>query len=139
MAEPPRLTGQVPLLQVFDMTTAWAFYRDMLGFTVVSRSPEVDTDEGRFSHWMWLKRDAVEVMLNTAYDSNERPDAIDAARWAGHGDVCLYIGCDDLDLLHTDLRARGLDVAPPHDTPHAMRQMSLTDPDGYQICFQGPK
>jgi glyoxylase I family protein len=47
--------GLTPLIGVFDMPRAVAFYRDALGFAVVSASPEVETAEGRFSHWMWLR------------------------------------------------------------------------------------
>jgi glyoxylase I family protein len=47
--------GLTPLIGVFDMPRALAFYRDVLGFAVVSASPEVETAEGRFSHWMWLR------------------------------------------------------------------------------------
>jgi glyoxylase I family protein len=47
--------GLTPLIGVFDMPRALAFYRDALGFAVVSASPEVETAEGRFSHWMWLR------------------------------------------------------------------------------------
>lgn len=65
--------GLTPLIGVFDMPRALAFYRDLLGFAVVSASPEVETAEGRFSHWMWLRFGGAEIMLNTQYDSNERP------------------------------------------------------------------
>jgi glyoxylase I family protein len=133
-----RLTGNVPLLQVFDMPTALAFYRDQLGFEPVSTSPEVEAAEGRFSHWMWLRRDQAEVMLNTAYDSNERPAERDAARWTGHRDTCVHIGCDDVDALWTELRDKGLDCAPPKDAPYGMRQLYLTDPDNHGLCFQHP-
>jgi glyoxylase I family protein len=34
--------GLVPLLQVYDMPTALAFYRDLLGFELVDRSPEIE-------------------------------------------------------------------------------------------------
>ncbi|MBX9797514.1 VOC family protein [Sphingomonas sp.] len=138
MAEGARLTGLVPLLQVFDMVAARAFYIDLLGFAVHHAAPEVETAEGRFSHWMWLRRDDVSVMLNTAYDSNERPAAVDGARWAGHGDVCLYLGCSDIDAFHAGLAARGMKLDPPAATPHGMRQLTLTDPDGYLICVQAP-
>lgn len=134
-----RLTGLIPLLQVFDMPRALAFYRDGLSFAVVAHSPEVETAEGRFHHWMWLKNGAVELMLNTAYDSGERPAVLDASRWAGHGDVTLFIGCQTIDAMHAELTARGLPVGPVSDTPHGLRQMSLTDPDGYVICFQASR
>jgi len=66
--------GLTPLIGVFDMPKSLAFYRDLIGFEVVSASPEVETREGRFSHWMWLRFGAADLMLNTQYDSNERPE-----------------------------------------------------------------
>lgn len=132
------LTGNVPLLQVFDMPAALAFYRDRLGFRLVSASPEIEAAEGRYSHWMWLRRDAAELMLNTAYDANERPPARDEARWRGHGDTCVYIGCDDVDAIWRELRDQGVTAEPPQDTPYGMRQCHVRDPDGYMLCFQHP-
>ena len=134
-----RLAGSWPLLQVHDMPRAWAFYRDGLGFSVVEASPEVESAEGRFSHWMWLRRDGIDLMLNTAFDSSERPPTEDTARRAGHGDVCLYLGCTspaDVDALHAELAARGFDAAPPSDSAHGLRSFSMSDPDGYTLCIQ---
>jgi len=55
--------GLTPLIGVFDMPQSLAFYRDLLGFEVVTASPEVETTEGRFSHWMWLRLGAANLML----------------------------------------------------------------------------
>lgn len=132
------LASMTPLLQVFDMPRAVAFYRDTLGFEVVTHSPEIETAEGRFFHWCYLRRDGAQLMLNTAYDANERPAGRDEARWAGHGHTVLYIECPELDALHAELQARGLDVAPPLTSDYGMRQIQATDPDGYELCFQCP-
>jgi catechol 2,3-dioxygenase-like lactoylglutathione lyase family enzyme len=57
-----KVEGSAPLMQVFDMPTSVAFYRDVLGFSVVKQSgPGDDFD------WGLLKLDGVELMLNTAY------------------------------------------------------------------------
>jgi hypothetical protein len=45
--------GVCPLLQVYDMATSVKFYRDMLGFEVVTKSPVLGPD--RF-HWVLLRR-----------------------------------------------------------------------------------
>jgi hypothetical protein len=37
-----------------------------------------------------------ELMLNTAYDADERPATPDPARWAGHPHHALFF-CPDLD------------------------------------------
>jgi len=77
-------------------------------------------------------------MLNTAYDDGQRPAARIAARQRWHGDTCLYIGVDDVDAVHRDLRSRLPGLEPPAETPYGMRQLHLRDPDGYGLCFQAP-
>ncbi|WP_029415766.1 VOC family protein [Brevundimonas bacteroides] len=133
-----KTSGMTPLLQVYDMPEAVAFYRDVLGFDVVSASPEVDTPEGRFSHWMWLRLGSADLMLNTAYDEGQRPAerVEDQQRW--HRDTCNYFGCDDVDAVYKDLSTKLPDLHPPRDAPYGMRQLSFSDPDGYGVCFQAP-
>ena len=76
------LRGVCPLLQVYDMPASLRFYRDVLGFEVVSTSPKICED---YFHWVWLKQGRAEVMLNTAYESDEeRPTKRDPARTAAH-------------------------------------------------------
>ena len=130
------LVGLTPLIQVFDMPASLAFYRDKLGFEVVSASPVVETPEGRFSHWMWLCSGSVDLMLNTAYDAGERPGAPDVFRMATHGDTCLYIGCSDLDGIYASFTRAGLNIDPPAVAPYGIRQFSLRDPDNFQLVFQ---
>ena len=131
--------GLTPLIQVFDMPQALAFYRDLLGFGVVSASPEVATPEGRFSHWVWLRLGAADLMLNTQYDSGKRPPKPDAAHIAAHGDVCLYVGCSDVDAAHQHLTRRGLKIEPPKMAAYGLRLFSAKDPDGYTVVFQESK
>ena len=132
------LASMTPLLQVFDMPRAVEFYCAKLGFEVVDHSPEIDAAEGRYFHWCCLRRDGAQVMLNTAYDAGERPAERDEARWAGHAHTVLFVGCPELDALHAELCARGLAIAPPQTSSYGMRQIEVTDPDGYQLCFQCP-
>lgn len=133
-----RIAGMTPLLQVYDMLEALSFYRDVLGFEVVAASPQVDAPEGRFSHWMALERDGVNIMLNTAFDEGERPPTRVDLLQRAHGDVCLYFGCADVDGVFEELRAKIPDLAAPSNAPYGMRQLYLRDPDGYALCFQAP-
>jgi glyoxylase I family protein len=128
--------GLTPLIGVFDMPRALAFYRDLLGFEVVAASPVVETAEGRFSHWMWLRFGAAELMLNTLYDSDARPTEPVPMRSAGHGDLSLYIGCADIDAAYENLTGRGLKADPPKVEPYGLKVFSATDPDGYVVVFQ---
>lgn len=125
------IEGCVPLLEVFDMGTSVAFYRDVLGFDVVATSGPLP-DCG----WALLRKDGTEVMLNTAYDEGERPPAPDPARVAAHRDTALFFGCRDVDGAHAHLASKGLRVDPPVTQSYGMRQLYVTDPDGYNLCFQ---
>jgi uncharacterized glyoxalase superfamily protein PhnB len=125
--------GLIPLIGVFDMTTSLAFYRDVLGFAVLSASPEVETAEGKFSHWVWLQFGEAEIMLNTQFDSNERP--LEAPQTTPK-DVVFYISCSNVELAYTELTGRGLQAPPPQMAPYGLRVFSSKDPDGYTIVFQ---
>jgi uncharacterized glyoxalase superfamily protein PhnB len=128
-----KIHGVAPLLQVFDMPTALRFYRDVLGFTVWSTSsPGDDCD------WAGLRLHGGEVMLNTAYESGERPPAPDPLRIGAHKDTCLFFGCENLDVAYRHLRANGVNLKPPKVSPYGMNQLWFKDPDGYGICLQWP-
>ena len=124
-----------PLLQVFDMRAAIRFYRDLLGFTVTGTSPALSADPDHVN-WCMLDLDGVTLMLNTAYDPDDQPASPDAPRWSGHQDTCVYFGCPDVDAAYTFLRSRGLELDPPKIAHYGMKQLYLTDPDGYGLCFQ---
>jgi glyoxylase I family protein len=132
-----QLQGICPLLQVFDMPTALAFYRGVLGFEVITAAPPEDKVSGDNFGWAWLRRDGTELMLNTAYDPDAaRPQTPDAARVAAHDDTILYIGCPDVDAVYQHLRARGVNVDPPAVAHYGMKQLYVKDPDGFTLCFQ---
>jgi len=125
--------GIAPLLQVFDMPTAIRFYRDVLGFKVWATSGPGDNCD-----WAGLRLNGAELMLNTAYEADQRPPAPDPARVAAHDDTCLFFGCEDLDAAYKHLRAYGLKVKEPKVAPYGMKQLWFKDPDGYGLCFQWP-
>jgi catechol 2,3-dioxygenase-like lactoylglutathione lyase family enzyme len=134
----PQLIGQTPYLEVFDMTASVAFYRGLLGYEVVFASPEVETKEGRFSHFVILRRDKVEIMLNTAYDSNGRPSSRREARWSSTQHCRLFIDCDDVAGLYAEMNDRGLPADPPDRTGYGYLGFSVADPDGYMMTFHQP-
>jgi uncharacterized glyoxalase superfamily protein PhnB len=77
-------------------------------------------------------------MLNTAYEDHARPPAPDPDRVAGHADMTIYFGCPDVDGAYRQLRAQGLDVEAPVIQAYGMKQLYVTDPDGFSLCFQWP-
>jgi len=122
----------VPLIEVFDMAASLAFYRGVLGFEVVSTS-EPDPD-----HWVLLRLNGVELMIEPAHEAHARPPAPDPARTAAHRDTSLYFGCPDLDAAYAHLRAHGIAAEAPRVASYGMKQLYVTDPDGYVVCFQWP-
>lgn len=126
-----KVEGVCTLLEIFDMPKSIAFYRDVLGFEIITAS-----QPGNEFDWVLLRLDDAELMLNTAYEVHERPAAPDPTRVAAHGDTALFFGCSDLDAAYTYLRSRGLDVNEPVIRDYGMKQLYLKDPDGYGLCFQ---
>jgi glyoxylase I family protein len=133
------IRGLAPLLQVFDMPASLRFYRDLLGFEVAARSPPIaEAASEDDCHWVLLRLHGVELMLNTAYDTGERPPVPDPARVAAHADTGLYFGAPEVDAIYAELQAKGLDVKAPRVQRYGMKQLYLSDPDGYGLCFQWP-
>jgi len=131
---PINMQGLCPLLQVFDMPTSARFYRDMLGFEIAEHAPIRAVDE---FGWCLLRHgDGTELMLNTAYDYGERPEAPDPAVITAHGDTCIYFGCPDVAAAYRHLRDKGLVINEPKVAWYGMKQLYLKDPDGFGICFQ---
>jgi glyoxylase I family protein len=125
--------GLAPLLQVFDMPASLRFYRDVLGFQLIATSGSGDR-----SQWVLLRHGDVELMLNTAYEPDQRPASPDATRVAHHADASLYFGCADLERAYEYLRSNDVNASAPRVAPYGMKQMYVTDPDGYVLCFQSP-
>jgi glyoxylase I family protein len=127
------IQGMTPLLQVFDMSASLKFYCDVLGFEVVQTD---NSTTAPHHNWVWLRRNGVDLMLNTAYEYDERPPAPDPRRVASHRDVALFFGAPDVDAVYVHLRAQGIDVKEPAVAPYGMKQLFLRDPDGFELCFQ---
>ena len=123
------LTNLVPLLQVFDLPTSIAFYRDVLGFELIA---------GDDSWWAMLALGDIRLMLNTAYEDGERPPAPDPARVRGHADLSLYLDCPDPDTVYAHIRSKGWEASAPVITSYGMRQVNIKDPDGFELCFICP-
>ena len=125
--------GMTPLLQVFNMPVSLRFYRDLLGFEVIQ-----DSGSGDDSSWVWLRLNGVDLMLNDQYEPGSVPllPQVERTRW--HGDTCLYFECPEVDDAYRFLVNSGIDVKPPSNARYGMRQLYLSDPDNYRLCFQYP-
>lgn len=134
---PVQFQSLCPLLEVFDMPASLAFYRDALGMTIIEAAPPPNKVTDDEFGWVWLQRDSTSLMLNSMYEMPaDRPPSADPARVAAHRDTTLYFGCPDVDGMYVHLRAKGITPEPPQVASYGMKQLYLTDPDGFNVCFQ---
>jgi len=124
--------GLAPLLNVFDMPTSLKFYCDGLGFEIALN----DGKPAPHFDWVLLRLNESELMLNTAYEQDQRPPAPDPKTIAAHQDTAIYFGCPDVDGAYAYLQEKGIKSEKPKIAPYGMKQLYLTDPDGYVLCFQ---
>lgn len=121
-----------PLMQVLDMRHSVAWYCDVLGFEVMSKHEP----DGHL-HWAMLRLGEALVMLNSKYEDDAIVDRR-VSHVEGHRDLTLYFSCNDVDAVYQLLKSKGCDVAEPVNRYYGMRQVTVADPDGYELCFQMP-
>jgi lactoylglutathione lyase len=129
-----RLTDVVPNLVVTDIDRSTAFYRDVLGFTIVTTVP----DQAPVV-FVWLKRDDVSVFLNAP--AGAEGDLPDLAERAIGGTATLFVtvdaenAADGVDRLMETIGPKARVVMPLKDQFYGMREFAVEDPDGYVIIF----
>jgi uncharacterized glyoxalase superfamily protein PhnB len=124
------LTSATPSFTVGDLEMSLAFYRDVIGFDV---EETWKNDQGSVMG-MSLKAGDVSFMIGQD-DWKKGRD-----RKKGEG---LRIYCETktrVDDLAKRIEAKGgrLDQGPT-DQPWGVRDITLTDPDGFKITIAGPK
>jgi uncharacterized glyoxalase superfamily protein PhnB len=124
-----------PLLQVFDMPRSIHFYRDVIGFEMITSSAP---EQGDDCDWVLLRMQGTELMLNTAYEKQDRPSAPDEVRMAGHSDTTIYFGCPDVDAAYAHFVSKGMDIQAPYITGYGFKAIDIKDPDDYGLCFHWP-
>lgn len=120
-------TGITPNLVVSDVARSLAFYRDVLGFSVVATVPE---DQPYV--FVWLRRGGVNVFLNAlSAASAEYPkfSKVSAGTWT------MFLEVAGVDALYGELGGRAPVVMPLETKFYGMREFAVEDPDGYVITF----
>jgi lactoylglutathione lyase len=129
-----KLSDVTPNLVVTDIARSTAFYRDTLGFSVVTTVPE----QAPFA-FVWLQRDTVHVFLNSRESANH-----ELPTWGGRpigGTNSLYILVEaettdtGVDGLHDSIAGKARVVMPLKDQFYGIREFGIEDPDGYMIFF----
>ena len=112
-----KLLGLTTMLTVTAIEPAVAFYRDVLGFAVLSSAED----------WAAVQRDGVEVMF--ALPNAHIP--FDAPRFTGS----LYFRVDDVDALWAHLKDRARVEYALETFDYGMREFAIRDNSGYLLQF----
>jgi catechol 2,3-dioxygenase-like lactoylglutathione lyase family enzyme len=125
----PTFTKNTPNLMVADLNRSLAFYRDLLGFSLVTTVP----DKPPFVSAI-LQAGGVEIFLNDLNAAmKEHPDFANQPRVAfGHS---MFIEVDGIDALHDQLNGKAPIWMPIVTQWYGMREFGIADPDGYLITF----
>ena len=126
MAPDANVREVVPFLRVADMAASLRFYVEGLDFTIEQRW----ADAGQV-RWCRLQRGGAGLMLQ---DFRQDDGVWSTPGKLGEG-VTLYFICDDALAIYREARANGLEPDRP-TVGNGMWMTPLTDPDGYQVCFE---
>ncbi|HEY3886273.1 MAG TPA: VOC family protein [Vicinamibacterales bacterium] len=124
----------VPNLVVADIDRSTTFYRDVLGFSIVTTVP----DAAPFV-FVWLQRDEVSVFLNTASAVREENPALAARAPGGTNTMFFTLDADSpaagIDALFAQVAPTARVVMPLKDQFYGMREFGIEDPDSHVIFF----
>jgi catechol 2,3-dioxygenase-like lactoylglutathione lyase family enzyme len=128
----PEIGGISPFFIVRDVSKAFAFYRDRLGFEVTFQAEPDDLFFGivqRGRAMIFLKSVGVEPLPNHKRDVTKG-----IARW----DAYVYV--PDPDALASEFASRDVEFSEPlKDTDDGLRGFELKDADGYVLFFGRPR
>lgn len=128
-----------PNLMVSDVRASAAFYCGLLGMACAA---SVDGErgfheglppEGITPVWAQFQAGKVELMVQTR--ESMETDVPSFAFTPIGASSTLYIGVDDLDALHAQLKDAVPTLKGPETTFYGMREWYFTDPDGYVVCL----
>jgi uncharacterized glyoxalase superfamily protein PhnB len=123
-----------PNLIVSDIDRSAAFYRDVLGFQVVTTVP----DAAPFV-FVWLQRDGVNVFLNRKDGVADDVPRLAERTIGGTNTLFMTIESDSvengIDGLFERIDGRAPVVMPLKNQFYGMREFGIEDPDGYVVFF----
>jgi len=129
-----KLTDVVPNLIVSHIDASTAFYRDVLGFSLVTTVPE----QPPFV-FVWLQHGNVSVFLNSAASVAQDLPGLAARPVGGTATLFVMVEADSaekgVDALFSTIGSRAHVVMPLKDQFYGMREFAIEDPDGYVLIF----
>jgi uncharacterized glyoxalase superfamily protein PhnB len=127
-----KFSDVTPNLVVSDIEKSQAFYRDVLGFSAIATVPD-----GAPFVFVWMRRDGVNVFLNTVASITDDQPALAARPIGGTATMYMAIEADSaaegVDALFETVKAHAKVIMPLHTQFYGMREFGVEDPDGYVI------
>ena len=128
------VTDVTPNLIVSDIDRSTAFYRDVLGFSVVTSVP----DQAPFV-FVWLRRDGVSVFLNALAGTKDDVPELATQKIGGTNTMFMTLEAESVDhgvdAMFRSVEGKARVVMPLKDQFYGMREFGIADPDGYVIFF----
>ncbi|MBC7811826.1 MAG: VOC family protein [Burkholderiales bacterium] len=122
------LKSLTPNVVVHDVNETVEFYRDVLGFQLLTSVPET----GKFN-WAMMAKDGIKMMFQT------RPSIVeDLAMFADApigASQTLFIEVTDVQALYDDLKNKVHIVHDMRDTFYGTREFYFEDCNGYVLGF----
>lgn len=129
-----KFSDVTPNLIVSDIDRSVRFYRDVLGFAVVTTVPE----SAPFV-FVWLERDGIKVFLNARQGVGEDLPALATRPLGGTNTMFMVVDADTVesgvDALFAEVSGKATVVMPLKTQFYGMREFGIEDPDGYVILF----
>lgn len=117
------------LLNVADIDASLGFWRDLIGFEVVDRF-----DYEGAPVFASLRSGDVQLMLNA-----RGGDPAPRRARPHYTEAVIYLGVESVHGLVRALRAKGLEAPDPEAQEYGLDEITLRDPDGYEIAFTSPR
>jgi uncharacterized glyoxalase superfamily protein PhnB len=121
-----------PTLIVDDVEASSNFYQNVLGFKHIFTMPGPD-GKPSLVHLRWVKY--ADLLI-----TRSRGDRLTGPKGVG---ISLNFNMlehfnGDMDAFATNVRERGANIESPIDQPWNAREVTVMDPDGYQLLFTMP-
>jgi catechol 2,3-dioxygenase-like lactoylglutathione lyase family enzyme len=121
-----------PTLIVDDVETSADFYQNVLGFKNIFTMPGPD-GKPSLVHLRWVKY--ADLLI-----TRSRGDELTVPKGAG---ISLNFNMlehfsGDMDAFARHVREQGANIKGPIDQPWNVREVTILDPDGYQLVFTMP-
>jgi lactoylglutathione lyase len=123
------LEQTVPLLNVHDIQASVRFYTEGLGFVMTH-----DWEQEGKLRWCMLRRDGVAVMLQQFWHEGQHRNVPHVKVGVG---VTFCFFCKDAVALWREFVSRKVAAKRPF-VGNGLWVTELSDPDGYELCFESP-